>query len=101
MSIGYTSNLFRVQDSFAIVAIAVIGGIGTISGAVLGAVWVIGLPAFWPDNELVPLFTSSIGLLLILLYIPGGFTQVVYWTRDQLLQRVERRLGPAPPKATV
>src|SRR5439155_124422 len=37
----------------------------------------------------------------ILLYIPGGFTQVVYWTRDQLLQRVERRLGPAPAKATV
>ena len=30
----------------------------------LGAVWVEGLPAFWPDNEVVPLFTSSIGLLV-------------------------------------
>jgi len=100
VSIGYNSSLFRVEDSFAIVSIAVIGGIGSIAGAVLGAVWVIGLPAFWPDNELVPLFTSSIGLLLILLYIPGGFTQIVYWVRDQLLQRVEKRLGPAPPKAS-
>ena len=100
VSIGYNSTLFRVEDSFAIVSIAVIGGIGSIAGAVLGAVWVIGLPAFWPDNELVPLFTSSIGLLLILLYIPGGFTQIIYWIRDQLLSRVERRLGPAPPKVS-
>jgi ABC-type branched-subunit amino acid transport system ATPase component/ABC-type branched-subunit amino acid transport system permease subunit len=100
VSIGYTTNLFRVQDSFAIVAIAVIGGIGSTIGAVLGAVWVVGLPAFWPDNDLIPLFTSSIGLLLILLYIPGGFTQVSYWIRDQLLQRLERRLGPVPPKAS-
>ena len=100
VSIGYNTSLFRVQDSLAIVAIAVIGGIGSIAGAMLGAVWVIGLPAFWPDNDLIPLFTSSIGLLLILLYIPGGFTQISYWLRDQLLRRVERRLGPVPPKAS-
>ena len=25
-----------------------------------------GLPAFWPDNELVPLFTSSLGLLVLI-----------------------------------
>ncbi|MEY2433816.1 MAG: hypothetical protein QOC92_3541 [Acidimicrobiaceae bacterium] len=101
VTIGYNTSLFRVQDSFAIVAMAVIGGIGSSAGAVVGAAWVVGLPAFWPDNDLVPLFTSSIGLLLILLYIPGGFTQITYWLRDQLLQRLERRLGPAAPKATV
>ena len=101
VTIGYNTSLFRVQDSFAIVAIAVIGGIGSTAGALLGAMWVVGLPAFWPDNDVVPLFTSSIGLLLILLYIPGGFTQVSYWCRDALLRRVERRLGPVPPKVTV
>ena len=100
VTIGYTERFFRVQDSFALVAMAVIGGLGSLAGAVIGAVWVVGLPAFWPNNELVPLFTSSIGLLLILLYIPGGFTQISYWFRDVLLQRVERRLGPAPPKAS-
>ena len=56
-----------------------IGGLGSLSGAVVGAVWVIGLPAFWPSNKLVPLFTSSIGLLIILLYIPGGFVQIGYY----------------------
>src|SRR5581483_4051368 len=101
VTIGYTDKFFRVEDSFALVAMAVIGGLGSLSGAVVGALWVIGLPAFWPNNDLVPLFTSSIGLLLILLYIPGGFTQISYWVRDQLLARVERRLGPPPPKQQV
>jgi ABC-type branched-subunit amino acid transport system ATPase component/ABC-type branched-subunit amino acid transport system permease subunit len=99
VTVGFTEKFFRVQDSFALVAMAVIGGLGSTAGAVLGAIWVVGLPAFWPDNQLVPMFTSSIGLLLILLYIPGGFTQISYWIRDQLFSRIERRLGPLPPKA--
>ena len=63
--------------------------------------WVVGLPAFWPDNELVPLFTSSIGLLIILLYIPGGFVQIGYYVRDSMLRWVEKRMGPAPQVKTV
>jgi ABC-type branched-subunit amino acid transport system ATPase component len=59
------------------------------------------LPAFWPQNELVPLFTSSIGLLLILMYIPGGFVQIGYYARDSLLRWVEKRMGPLEAKKTV
>ena len=74
-----------------LVALAVIGGLGSLAGAVVGALWVIGLPAFWPDNQTVPLFTSSIGLLIILLYIPGGFTQIGYWLRSSILNWLEKR----------
>ena len=56
-----------MSDSLRLVSMAVIGGLGSLAGAVVGALWVAGLPAFWPDNDLVPLFTSSIGLLIILL----------------------------------
>ncbi|MCU1463160.1 MAG: transporter related [Acidimicrobiales bacterium] len=100
ITIGFNERFFRVEDSIALVSMAVIGGVGSLAGAVMGAVWVIGLPAFWPSNDTVPLFTSSIGLLIILLYLPGGFTQIGYWIRDQLLARVEKRLGPAPQKAS-
>jgi ABC-type branched-subunit amino acid transport system ATPase component/ABC-type branched-subunit amino acid transport system permease subunit len=100
VTIGYTERTFRVQDSLALVSMAVIGGLGDIAGGVLGAIWVVGLPAFWPSNDVVPLFTSSIGLLIILLYIPGGFTQVAYYCRDTLYRRLEKRLPPLPPKAT-
>jgi len=101
VTIGYGERFFRVEDSLALVSMAVIGGLGSLSGAVIGALWVIGLPAFWPNNQIVPLFTSSIGLLLILLYIPGGFTQISYWCRDSVLRWYEKRLPPPPPKASV
>ena len=40
----------------------------------------------------MPLFTSSIGLLIILLYIPGGFIQIGYWFRGSILNWLEQRL---------
>ncbi len=100
-TIGYTERFFTVNDSLALVAMAVIGGLGSRVGAVIGALWVVGLPAFWPHNQTVPLLTSSIGLLIILLYIPGGFTQIGYFFRDAVLRFYEQRLPPLPPKATL
>ena len=100
VTIGFTERFFRVEDSLQLVAVAVIGGLGSLAGAVMGALWVIGLPAFWPKNQTVPLFTSSIGLLIILLYIPGGFIQIGYWFRGSLLNWLEKRL-PAPETKTI
>ncbi|HEX4493143.1 MAG TPA: ATP-binding cassette domain-containing protein [Acidimicrobiia bacterium] len=101
VSIAFSQRFFRVEDSLSIVAIAVIGGLGSLTGAITGALWVVGLPAFWPTNAEVPLFTSSIGLLIILLYIPGGFTQIGYWARGWVLRWVEKRLPEAPTKTVV
>lgn len=98
VSIAFSQRFFRVEDSLSLVAMAVIGGLGSLTGAVTGALWVVGLPSFWPTNAEVPLFTSSIGLLIILLYIPGGFTQIGYWMRGEVLRWVEKRLPDAPGK---
>ncbi|HVX18526.1 MAG TPA: branched-chain amino acid ABC transporter permease/ATP-binding protein [Acidimicrobiales bacterium] len=99
-----TNQLFVVGDSLDVVAIAVIGGLGSVAGPLLGALWVKGLPAFFPDNDLVPLFSSSIGLLLLLLYFPGGLVQIGYWARDAVFAwaakrapEVERVRAPAVP----
>jgi ABC-type branched-subunit amino acid transport system ATPase component/ABC-type branched-subunit amino acid transport system permease subunit len=89
---SYHDAFFRVQDSLSIVALAVIGGLGSLAGAVMGAVWVVGLPLFWPKNQTVPLLTSSLGLLIVLLYIPGGFTQLGYGLRSAILRWLEKRL---------
>jgi ABC-type branched-subunit amino acid transport system ATPase component/ABC-type branched-subunit amino acid transport system permease subunit len=94
-SVPYTERYFLVADSLALVALVVIGGIGSPMGAVLGSLWVVGLPAFFPDNNLVPLFTSSLGLLILLLYFPGGLMQIAYSTRDALLGWAASR-RPAP-----
>ncbi|MFN6119350.1 MAG: ABC transporter permease subunit [Actinomycetes bacterium] len=89
---------FTLDDSLTLLAIVVIGGLGATSGSVIGAAWVIGLPFFFPGNQLAPLLTSSVGLLLLLLYVPGGFAQLGYASRDALLAWVERRLPPALPQ---
>ncbi len=95
-SVPFTERYFLVGDSLLLVAVVVIGGIASPMGAVLGALWVIGLPAFFPDNDLVPLFTSSLGLLILLLYFPGGFVQIAYSVRDALLAWAAKRVE-APP----
>jgi ABC-type branched-subunit amino acid transport system ATPase component/ABC-type branched-subunit amino acid transport system permease subunit len=97
VSIGLTER-FQLQDSIEIVAIAVIGGAGTVVGPILGALWIVGLPAVWPANDLVPLLTSSFGLLILLMYFPGGFAQVVLTGRDRFLGWYAARLPePKPP----
>ena len=60
-NVPLTDRFFTVESSLQLVSLAVIGGLGSVAGPVLGSLWVIGLPAFFPDNELVPLFTSSVG----------------------------------------
>lgn len=97
VSIGLTQK-FQLEHSIEVVAIAVIGGAGTVVGPILGAVWIKGLPAVWPGNELVPLLTSSIGLLVLLMYFPGGLAQVVLTGRDRFLAWYAARLPePEPP----
>ena len=96
-TINYSDRFFLISDSLRMVSIVVIGGLGSLMGPVLGALWVIGLPAFWPGNDLVPLFTSSIGLLILLLYFPGGLIQIAYASRDAILGWADLRL----PEATI
>lgn len=89
-----TNQLFIVADSLKVVSIAVIGGLGSIAGPLLGALWVEGLPAFFPDNDLVPLLASGIGLLILLLYFPGGLVQIGYSARDALFARLAAKATP-------
>ena len=91
------NELFDVGASFRVVAIAVIGGVGSIAGPILGALWVVGLPAIWPDNAVVPLLTSSVGLLLLLMYFPGGLAQIGVNARDAVLAAISRRAESAAP----
>jgi ABC-type branched-subunit amino acid transport system ATPase component/ABC-type branched-subunit amino acid transport system permease subunit len=93
-----TDRFFGVDDSLLLVSIVVIGGLGSVAGPILGAIWVIGLPAFFPGNDLVPLLTSSIGLLFLLLYFPGGIIQLAYFARDAVLDVADRRAPSAPEK---
>ena len=85
---------FLVTGSLTVVSMVVIGGMGSVAGAVIGSVWVIGLPALAPENEIIPLLTSSIGLLVLLLYFPGGFVDIAFRARAMIYRRLDAKLGP-------
>ena len=99
-NIPFTERFFMISNSLKVVSMIVIGGLGTLMGPVIGSMWVIGLPAIWPENDLVPLFTSSIGLLVLLLYFPGGLVQIAYSARNALLNWAEQKLPVTPVKTT-
>lgn len=90
--VPFTEEFFLVNDSLVLVSLVVIGGLGSTTGPVLGALWVIGLPAIAPSNTLVPLLTSSLGLLILLLYFPSGLVGVAHKVREAILTAAERRL---------
>lgn len=97
------ASVFGPDQSIRMVTIAIIGGLGSVAGPVLGALYVVGFPSFWDSPPaLVTLLTSSIGLLVLLMYFPGGIQQLVYTARDAILAAADRRLGePELPERRV
>lgn len=90
------ADQFPVDMSLSTVSMAVIGGLASASGAVIGTLWVVGIPAMFGTNQTVSLLTSGVGLLVLILYFPGGLVQVAYVIRDAIVRAVARRLPAAP-----
>ena len=96
-NIAFTESFFLVNDSLNLVAMVVIGGMGSVSGAVIGAIFVIGIPAIAPDNQLLGLLSSSLGLLVVLMYFPRGLNQVTFAARDAILDWAAKRVRVREP----
>jgi len=83
---------FPLGASVDAVVMAVMGGIGLLSGPVIGAVYVIGVPAFLPLDS-AGVAATKLGALLLILYAPGGLAQLVRPLRERLVRRLARRAG--------
>jgi ABC-type branched-subunit amino acid transport system ATPase component/ABC-type branched-subunit amino acid transport system permease subunit len=89
--------LFDFDQSLRVVAIAVIGGIGSITGAILGTLLIVALPLAFDGTQQVELFASGIGMLVVLLYFPSGLISIIHSARDNLLSYIARRSEWKPP----
>lgn len=83
---------FGSAESITVVAIAAIGGITILAGSFLGALYLIGLPAFVSLSS-AGLAASSLGWLLLILYFPGGLAQVVAPLRTFVIDRIAKAYG--------
>jgi ABC-type branched-subunit amino acid transport system ATPase component len=91
-------DYFTPTQSIRLLAVAVVGGLTSVTGAILGVIVVVAIPLMFSNSQELQLFASGIGMLILLLYVPGGLISVVQSARDQLLEYVARRTGWEPPQ---
>ncbi|MBV8958353.1 MAG: ABC transporter permease [Actinobacteria bacterium] len=89
------ADRFPADVSLLIFSMVVIGGMGSIGGAVLGAAFVRGTQYFLPAQW--QLMVTGFGMLLLLWIFPGGLGQIMYALRDRYLKWVADRRGVLVP----
>jgi branched-chain amino acid transport system permease protein len=86
---GLVAASYDPTVSLLVFAMVVIGGLGSLPGAVLGAVYIYGIRWFLPQQW--EFLASGVGLLLVLLLLPGGLGAAIADLRDGGLRFIARR----------
>jgi branched-chain amino acid transport system permease protein len=86
---------YEPGQNLFVFSMAVIGGIGSVPGALLGALYLEGARWFLPSQWRG--FASAVGVLLVLLVLPGGLGGLTYRLRDLWLRSVARRRSVVVP----
>jgi branched-chain amino acid transport system permease protein len=89
---GLSRTFFDPDKSIVVFTLVVVGGLGSMSGALLGAAYYTTV-TYLVHSPLGALFVQGIGLLVILLVLPGGFGGALYDTRDAILRWIAKRRG--------
>jgi ABC-type branched-subunit amino acid transport system ATPase component/ABC-type branched-subunit amino acid transport system permease subunit len=84
--IGFSS--FAPETSLQIFTMVVIGGLGSLSGALLGAAYVEATQ--WFLHGAAQLLATGGGILLVVQLAPGGLAEFVYRARDAALRAFAR-----------
>jgi branched-chain amino acid transport system permease protein len=87
---------FPLSTSFQILTIVVIGGVTSLPGAMLATLF-IGVLQYGGFNTNVQVLASAVGVLVLLMLVPGGLAQLAYQMRDGILRLVARRRGIVVP----
>jgi len=82
---GPDQSDFTPSQSFLVLAIAIVGGVATISGPLIGAVLLITLPTVFADAPVVGLLASGAGVLVVVQNLPGGVVSLLLRLREVFL----------------
>ncbi|MEA3076206.1 MAG: branched-chain amino acid transport system permease protein livM [Actinomycetota bacterium] len=92
---GLNTDSYDAAISIKLFSMVVIGGLGSLPGAILGAVYVRAAEFFLPAAY--SLLASGFGILFLLIFLPEGLGGLVYRARDGYLRRVARKHGLVVP----
>jgi ABC-type branched-subunit amino acid transport system ATPase component/ABC-type branched-subunit amino acid transport system permease subunit len=81
--VNFGAALSGTQRSITLVVMVILGGVTSVTGAILGALWVQGIPYAFGTNA--GLLSSALGVLVVLLVWPGGLASIAFRLRDRLV----------------
>jgi len=80
---------YQPTENLAVFAMAVVGGITSLPGALLGALYLLGTRWFLPIEW--QFLASGIGVLLVLMLLPSGLGGLLFTLRDHALRWLAAR----------
>jgi branched-chain amino acid transport system permease protein len=84
-------DAFFVTESFTILAMVIVGGMGTLIGPVWGAILLTLLPEFLRGIGDLRLVVYGVAVTLVVLFIPGGIVQAVRLSFERLQRAARQR----------
>ena len=90
-------DAFFITESFNILAMVIVGGMGTLSGPVFGAILLTVLPEFLRGIGDLRLIVYGLALTLVVLFMPGGIAQALRLARQRLMRSSPRQPSGAKP----
>jgi branched-chain amino acid transport system permease protein len=91
---GVRVGSYQPVQSLEVFSMAVIGGLGSVGGVLIG---VFSLRALQQVSAQYRLLITGTSLLAVLLVLPGGLGQAAYAVRDRFLRLVAKRRGVLLP----
>ena len=95
---GVFYGSFTADTSVLLFSMAVVGGLGSLSGVVLGVGYIWGVQYLLPPQWGV--IVSGLGIVVLLLFLPEGLAGLMNLARDGILRRVAARRHLAVPELT-
>ncbi|WP_436792512.1 ATP-binding cassette domain-containing protein [Actinospongicola halichondriae] len=93
-----SADLLKAENSMLLFAIAIVGGLGSLAGAMLGAAYLTWVSySSFTANPQSQFLVSGVGVLAVLMFFPAGFGGIFYNTRDRLLRRLAAVRGIVVP----
>jgi branched-chain amino acid transport system permease protein len=77
-------DAFFITESFTILSMVIVGGMGTLIGPVWGAILLTLLPELLRDVGDLRLVVYGLALTLVVLFMPGGLVQAARLVRSKL-----------------
>ncbi|HWW53950.1 MAG TPA: ATP-binding cassette domain-containing protein, partial [Acidimicrobiales bacterium] len=91
--IGFSG--YNPENSVQVFIMVVVGGLGSLAGGVIGAVYVQGVQYFL--HGAAQLLATGGGVMLVVLALPAGLADLLYRGRDSALRALARSKGLSVP----